>query len=157
MKPQQSGFTLIELMIVVAIIGVLASISIPAYQNYVAKSQVAAGLAEITPGKTEMEMIINEGRTFADVTSIGLKETTTSCANKATLTAETGVASITCTLKGTPKISDAEIAWKRSADGEWTCEYTNTQDTDNKFKPRGCSAAGASSGNEGNEGNEGND
>ncbi|MFP7117363.1 prepilin-type N-terminal cleavage/methylation domain-containing protein, partial [Xanthomonas hortorum] len=60
MKKQQ-GFTLIELMIVVAIIAIiaiLAAIALPAYQNYVAKSQVAAALAEITPGKTQYEVMV---------------------------------------------------------------------------------------------------
>jgi type IV pilus assembly protein PilA len=60
-KKAQAGFTLIELMIVVAIIGILAAVAIPAYQDYVAKSKFSAALAEIAPGKTGVEVAMNDG------------------------------------------------------------------------------------------------
>ena len=58
-KKAQGGFTLIELMIVVAIIGILAAVAIPAYQNYVAKSKFSAALAEVSAGKTGFEVKVN--------------------------------------------------------------------------------------------------
>ena len=63
MKKQQ-GFTLIELMIVVAVIGVLSAIAVPQYQKYVAKSEAASALATIAALKTNIETAIAENGVF---------------------------------------------------------------------------------------------
>ncbi|MDU4392411.1 MAG: pilin [Acinetobacter ursingii] len=135
----QKGFTLIELMIVVAIIGILAAIAIPAYQNYTAKSQVAAGLAEISPAKTNAESQLADGvsGTISTASSLGIQDS-----SRCTMTVSVSSSAdskITCTLKGTQAIATKHIQWARVADttsalGSWTC---NT-DVDAKFAPKTC-------------------
>ena len=63
MKKLQRGFTLIELMIVVAIIGILAAIAIPLYQDYIAKTQATRVYGEANSVRTSIELCILEGRT----------------------------------------------------------------------------------------------
>lgn len=65
MKQVQQGFTLIELMIVVAIIGILAAIALPAYQDYTVRSKVQEGVSLSAPARTSLGIACSEGTNFA--------------------------------------------------------------------------------------------
>jgi len=76
-KSIQKGFTLIELMIVVAIIGILAAIAIPAYQDYTIRAQVTEGLNLMSDMKAGVaEWFAQEGAWPVDITSLGISNAT---------------------------------------------------------------------------------
>ena len=138
MKNMQKGFTLIELMIVVAIIAILAAIALPAYQDYIARSQVTTGLADIRGGVTAFEERINRGTPTGVPTTddIGLRGSTARCASivvAGDISATSGQ-SITCTIQGNPRVNTNTIALTRDASGAWNCTNSSIA----KFKPTGC-------------------
>lgn len=157
MKNVQKGFTLIELMIVVAIIGILAAVAIPQYQNYVAKSQVARVMSETGALRTAIETCMMEGRDFdagdaqnpkapcelgwTNSNLIGAGE---SAEPQTGLTVEINIAENTAKIiaafgasAAAPLRKDAgKLQWERSNEGVWIC----TTDVDKKYRASGCAS-----------------
>jgi type IV pilus assembly protein PilA len=83
MTKLQKGFTLIELMIVVAIIGILAAIAIPAYQDYTIRAQVSEGMNLAAAAKSSVsEFFLNRGRAPANRLDAGMSPTATDTSGK---------------------------------------------------------------------------
>lgn len=133
---RERGFTLIELMIVVAIIAILAAIALPMYQDYMAKSQLAAALSEIRPGKTTIETTIQDSRdaSLVNAAYVGLK-VSQRCSSVSASAGSDGVASLSCTLAGAPPVDGKDLVLNRSAAGAWTCDGSQF---DAKYRPAGC-------------------
>ncbi|MFN3612022.1 pilin [Tepidimonas sp.] len=145
MKRVQQGFTLIELMIVVAIIGILAAVALPAYQDYVARSQVATGLAEISGARTNYEVAVSEGKLAAyyTVSNMGLASTTKRCTMAVNAPGNNGAqpAALQCTLQNSnAAVNAAVIKLGRNSDGTWSCTISNRPaGWKDSFYPSGCS------------------
>ncbi|WP_338583097.1 pilin [Pseudomonas sp. MAG733B] len=129
----QKGFSLIELLIVVAIIGILATFAIPAYSKYQARAKVTAGLAEISALKVPFEDIINQG-TDPDLTKVGGTAATSNCTTTASGKAADGTGTIGCTILNAPgPVLNKTITLSRTVTG-WTCATT----VDQEYAPKGC-------------------
>ena len=115
-KQMQKGFTLIELMIVVAIIGILAAIAIPAYQNYIDDAARTACEGETAALKTPFELAATGSYDFPSSHT----GTEGQACDKIDETDSTGTTAGkilgTVAIRGT----DETISWDRTVDGEWS-------------------------------------
>lgn len=146
MKQNQQGFTLIELMIVVAIIGILAAIAIPSYRDYTARAQVSEAVNLTAAFKTPLaEVYQTQGSipTGIKITSLG---TTTSgkYVEKVVLKRDSdNTVTFTATMRNaTPAaadIRDKTLDLKTTDGGSnWTCGKGATKGLDTKHLPSGC-------------------
>lgn len=128
---QQQGFTLIELMIVVAIIGVLSAIAVPAYKNYVTKSEVASAVASLKSVITPAELFYQEKGTFpasdTDLAEVGISSNSI---QNGTLSFASQAITLTVT---SPSGASATIT--RLPTG-WKCNVSGLTDKNNA--PKGC-------------------
>jgi type IV pilus assembly protein PilA len=139
MKHGQQGFTLIELMIVVAIIGILAAIAIPQYQDYIARAQVTRVLGEISAAKTATEESLSRGVFPNNPGQLGMTSSNLMANEQATVvfaSTAVGVGTITATF-GTDAsaiLAADTIQIARDTAGNWLC----TTNVDAEYIPASC-------------------
>lgn len=148
----QKGFTLIELMIVVAIIGILAAIALPAYQDYTGRAQATEALSATGGIRADIGVVYSEDGNFPAAGSSAIAETLLLEGNYfpaggAVLAADTGV--ITVTFNSGVHQGNALILTPQENTGQtqitgWVCSGLA-----DKFLPSACRAAAAGGGSTG--------
>ena len=144
MKKIQQGFTLIELMIVVAIIGILAAIAIPAYQDYTIRAQVSEGLQLSSGAKVAVTETFQDRGVLPTTNALaGLAEPGEITGNYVTLvTVANGVISVTYGNDANSKILGAVLTISPDTTNpgsvEWACAGGNILSANAKWLPSAC-------------------
>jgi type IV pilus assembly protein PilA len=145
MKNIQKGFTLIELMIVVAIIAILAAIAIPAYQNYLIRTQVSEGAVLTDGAKTAVaEYYSNTGKFPSTNASAGLASSTSIVGKYVTgvVAANTGLITATFGGQANTAISGKTFVLSPSTSGGSIAWHCHGSSVDPKYLPSSCRNGG---------------
>jgi type IV pilus assembly protein PilA len=141
MSHVQKGFTLIELMIVVAIIGILAAVAIPAYQDYIARSQVSEAVSLTAGGKTPLAEFYADKGVWPSTADLVMGNLVGKYVSNITITAGGG-GTAPITLRATMKqlgvnsnITNKTLDLTSSDGKTWSC---TAGDIDTKYRPAAC-------------------
>lgn len=145
MKAIQKGFTLIELMIVIAIVGILAAVALPAYQDYTARAQMSEALTLAEGQKSAVVEYYSDNGTFPNTNaSAGIANASDikgKYVKSVAVTGNASTASITATMNASGVNKDIAdktlilVGKQNSGSFEWTCQKGNVAD---KFLPSSC-------------------
>jgi type IV pilus assembly protein PilA len=138
-RSMQKGFTLIELMIVVAIIGILAAVALPAYQDYTVRAKVSEVLLAASSGRTAVSEAVQVSGGFPSTASLVIQSQSSKFV-AGVLYAQTNASSgtVTATAQGDTSISGSTIVLSGQMSGagqvDWVCSGTILA----KYRPASC-------------------